>query len=123
MKKFYAILMAMLMCFTAMPAMTKDNVLKADAAIHLDFWNEYVDNCAVTYTSVREGAYKVVVVSGDTREMWSNDYACVPYWYSTQQLKDMIGTTPKYMGTGYVKKVNIKKSLLNDADYFFHYYY
>lgn len=70
MKKIYAILMAMVMCFVAMPVMTKDNVLKADAAFHWDFWNDYVDDYVVSYVSVREGAYKVVVVCNATRERY-----------------------------------------------------
>lgn len=122
MKKIYAILMAMVMCFVAMPVMTKDNVLKADAAFHWDFWNDYVDDCVVSYVSVREGAYKVVVVCNATREIWSNDYVSVPFWYSTEQLREMIGKEPRTMGARSVTGVNIKRSILNDANYFFHYY-
>lgn len=89
--------------------------VNANASIHLDWWNDYEDNCRVVYEQVNEYSYKVIVISGDNHRIWRNDVDTVMYWYSKQNLGNMIGAIPWYMGT---VTCDIRAELLNNPTYF-----
>lgn len=108
---------AAIVCSLAMVVSVKTataNPIKADA-FHWDFWNSYEDDCIVTYQQVSYYTYKVIVVSGDGKKVWRNDVSYVPYWYPTNLLAEMIGTTPGFSGSA---TCDIRSEVLSNESYF-----
>ena len=110
---------AVALCCAIVTVATVPTIAKpvtAEASWHWDFWNDYEDGCTVVYNRVSSlGAYKVVVMSEDCHRIWTNDDPNVYYWYTSQQLRTMIGEEP--VQTGY-KICDVRLDLLNDTNYF-----
>ena len=112
MRKFICIITA----FATMICITATSKVKADAAIHLDFWNSYEKHCDVYYEYEGNG-YLVEVFSEDCHTIWTNNTDLVAYWYTYSQLKEMTGKS-SFAYIGSVSDIDIKSNLLNDITYF-----
>lgn len=118
MKKFIATFMAAIITVSC-TLFTSNGIVKpveASAAFHIDFWN-WEKNCCVAYECVGYDCFKVLVSSDESRTLWSNNVSYVPYWYTATQLEAMVGYEPT-RGGAYYCYTDVKKSLLEDTNYF-----
>lgn len=117
MKRFITIISAVAIAMACMVtfAVKPEKEIRAEAW-HVDFWNYYA-NCMVIYEQVAFNSYKVIVNTSDGHTIWTNDVDYIRYWYSEQQLQNMIGFTPT-QGGAWMITCDVKKEYVNNTTFF-----